>query len=54
MKPPPLSFSFWIRIYGHGISIHNGKKLFSERMGLRRVIRIFGVAFEFLKKDPTC
>ncbi len=39
----------WFRLFGYGFSISNTPPLFSERAGLRKVVRIKGVKFELLK-----
>lgn len=45
-----FSFTFWLRIRGRGIAISNEPALFSERNGLRKCVRIFGIKFEWLSK----
>lgn len=47
-------FCFWIRFFGYGFSIsHGGPILFSERAGIRKCFRLFGVKFECLPKSPS-
>ena len=45
------SNGFWFRIFGVGLSVShkNERKLFSERMGLRKKITIGNYKYEFLK-----
>ncbi|KKN72966.1 hypothetical protein LCGC14_0405200 [marine sediment metagenome] len=43
---------FWFRIFGKGLAIVNKKKnppLFSERNGIRKVLRVGNYGVEFLK-----
>lgn len=49
MKPKFFAVSLWFRLRGYGVSIHNDRPLFSERNGHRKTVRIFGVAFQWLK-----
>lgn len=44
--------SFWIRVFGKGISIINRKvtpELFSSRLGKRKIIRIKQYTIEYLR-----
>jgi hypothetical protein len=41
-------FGMWFRVYGYGFSVSNSPPLFSERNGLRKTVRVFGVKFELL------
>lgn len=41
-------WGFWFRILGYGLAISTMEPLFSERIGKRKTLRIFGVKFEWL------
>lgn len=41
-------WGLWVRLWGYGFSISNSAPLFSERAGLRKVVRIKGIKFELL------
>lgn len=46
-SPPSKIWFFYFRILGYGFALSNRKyKFFSERMGLRRVWRVFGLKIE--------
>jgi hypothetical protein len=46
-------FIFWFRVFGYGLLVSTMTPLFSERYGYRKVIRIFGVKFEFLRPPKS-
>jgi len=39
---------FWFRVLGYGLSVSTDPPLFSERNGLKKVVRVFGVKIELL------
>jgi hypothetical protein len=46
------SEGFWFRVCGYGLHVKLAKNhlpLFSERMGYRSALYLFGLRFEFLK-----
>jgi len=49
-----MKHRFWFRIFGYGISGKNVKThglVFSERIGKRKRIQIFGWSFTWLKRN---
>lgn len=43
------NWGFWFRVFGYGVAVSTMKPMFSERVGARKTVRIFGVKLEWLK-----
>jgi len=46
-------WGFWFRVFGYGVAVTNMTPLFSERMKVRKVIRVFGIKIELLKPSQS-
>lgn len=42
-------WGYWFRVFGYGLYFSNIPPWFSERYGLRKSRRIFGIKFELLR-----
>ena len=48
--PANKTFTYWFRIFGFGLCISSNQTHdFSERMGIKKPLRIGNIAFEVLK-----